>query len=79
MSDNAAVLQLFFGLASLAWSATLTVGSTGEYTTLEDAVGAAQSGDILELAAGQVFAIDDIEVDGLTIRGDPTSTKPTIT
>ena len=39
-------------LSALGWSATLTVGSNGTYSTIQAAIGASSSGDTIEVQSG---------------------------
>lgn len=56
--------------SSIAAAATLTVGPGKTYTTVKDAVAAAQPGDTIEVDAGDyIDDISSIKVNDLTIRG----------
>ncbi|MCY0986586.1 right-handed parallel beta-helix repeat-containing protein [Nannocystis sp. ILAH1] len=70
--STAVTFAAVFGLLapSLAQAATLTVGADKQYKTVKEAVGAAKSGDVIEIDPGEyVDDISSIKVGDLTIRG----------
>ena len=67
-------------VATAAFSATLTVGPSGAYSTIQGAIDDASSGDVIQVAAGtyvEQLIIDRADLDVLTIRG-PSSVRPEI-
>lgn len=59
---------MWFLLDTLAVAGTLTVGPTGDHTTLQGALDAAQQGDVIELADGEYVTSVSVRVP-LTLRG----------
>jgi predicted outer membrane repeat protein len=59
-------------LPTSAWSATLTVGASGTYSTISDAIGAASSGDTIEVSAGtynEMIRVQDLELEIIGVDG----------
>ena len=72
-----AVGTLFLG-AVPAWAATINVGPTGDYATIQAAVNAATGGDTIQVAAGtysEHITIDkQLSLIGVLIRPQPSLT-----
>ena len=60
---------LLLALTAQSLAATLSVGPSGDYATLEEAVDAAEGGDVLELEAGTFDGGVSLNALDLTIRG----------
>lgn len=60
---------LLLALCSSSLAATLTVGASGDYATLEDALDAAEDGDVIELEAGTFDGGVTLSALDVTIRG----------
>ena len=60
---------LLLALTTQSLAATLSVGPSGDYATLEDAVDAAEDGDVLELEAGTFDGGVSLNALDVTIRG----------
>ncbi|MCK6519127.1 hypothetical protein L6R46_29195, partial [Myxococcota bacterium] len=60
---------LLLALTTQSLAATLSVGPSGDYATLSDAIDAAQDGDVLELEAGRFDGGVSLNALDLTIRG----------
>ena len=60
-------------IAAPAWSATIAVATGGDYTTIQDAVTAANPGDTITVAAGTYALTSAVALNkaNLTIQGDP--------
>lgn len=56
-------------LPTSAWSATLTVGGSGSYSTISDAIANASSGDLIEVSAGTYSETIRVQDTSLEITG----------